>query len=50
MKNSQLITLYRNTFRSAFLLDRRISEARKRPTAIWEGDVDEVLIGDLLGK
>ena len=47
-EDSHLSELYRNTFRSAFVLDRRISEVRKRPTAIHEGDVDRRLIEDLL--
>jgi Fungal specific transcription factor domain len=47
-EDSQLSELYRNTFRSAFVLDGRISEVRHRPRAIHEGDVDGRLIVDLI--
>jgi hypothetical protein len=43
----QLMTLYKQTFRSAFLLDRRISELKKRPYMIHEDDVDGALIEGL---
>ena len=39
--------LYRNTFRSAYVLDREISQLKRRPRAIHDDDVDAILVGDL---
>jgi hypothetical protein len=45
---TKLSQLYRSTFRSAFVLDRRISGIRTRPFAIHVEDVGGGLIEDLL--
>ncbi|KIX00601.1 uncharacterized protein Z518_09666 [Rhinocladiella mackenziei CBS 650.93] len=44
----QMQAMFRNTFRVVYILDRRISRLKRRPTAIHEADLDADLVLEMM--